>query len=515
MSRIINLTEGMRFGAGVDTHTEEVRGIPIEFDGESYGNGGQKVDASIKVIDSQESLMKSMNLSVNVSVRYGLASANASFEMMQESTVNQYSLYVLMTVSVRNPPRYMKNPRLGAQAQGIYARDPEEFRRTFGETYIDEIYSGGDFYGLFTFNTYDERNRTDLKASLDASVGGLFMGGDISASFASTVEEAKRHSSMDIRASMSGGSGLKNPRTLDELMQLYTDFNAKVQTNPVDFRASIKDFQYLPLPPGPTFAEQAVRRDTIDSSARRILDGIRQRGDIEFALRFPDQFQAPDLPALKAAYQAIDDQLPKLAQRARDCAQDIDRCSLAGLEPLAFQMPKRKLDAGDPLEVKWHWVQDHQDARAAAWFPASGMHTPFDRSDDGPRGGRFKLFHDAAGNVISGIFWHPDLGANIVYGSIMQAYRGQGMCEGPLGYPKSDEATLTGPGSDGLDRISLFEKGLLWWDAQSGKVSDRRPPDLRLIELAGGLRLDVATAVRAPSREALVRRVLRPVALHR
>jgi uncharacterized protein with LGFP repeats len=59
-----------------------------------------------------------------------------------------------------------------------------------------------------------------------------------------------------------------------------------------------------------------------------------------------------------------------------------------------------------------------------------------------------------------------------VYGGIMQEYLRRGHCEGPLGYPKTDEAAVEGQGADGLDRISTFENGFLWWDAQSGAVKD-------------------------------------------
>lgn len=513
MSRIINLSDGMRFGAGVDTHTEEVRGLPIVYDKETYGLGGQKVNAQVKIIESQESLMKSMNLSISAGVRYGLASADARFSMVQDSSVNQYALYVLLSTSVRNPPRYMVNPRLSDQAKQMYRNDPETFRSTYGETFIDEIYSGGDFYGLFIFNTYDERSRTELKASLDVSIGGFLAGGNISMAFESAIEESKSRSSMEIRAIMSGGSGLQNPSTLEELKQLYRNFNAEVQRNPVDFQASIKDFRYLPLPQGPTFAEQAVRRDTIDNSARRIVEGIKLRGDIEFVLKFPEQFENPDLPALKAAYAAIDEQLPKLAKRARDCAQDIGQCSLGGLEPITATLPKRLANAGDPLQVKWEDVLAH-DSRAAAWVPSGGLRSPLSKYDRGPRGGRYKLFYNNDNKVTGGLFWHPDLGAHVVYGGIMQTYLARGHCEGPLGYPKTDEATLTGSSADGLDRISLFEHGLLWWDAQSGVVSDKSP-HLSLVTLAGGLRLNLKDAMQAPSRASMARAALRPMMLPR
>lgn len=516
MSKIINLTEGMRFGAGVDIDTEDVRGIALQFDGETTGHGGQQVAATVKMIESQESLMKALDLSVNASVRYGVASGDAKFSLAQDSSVNQYSLYLMLSASVRNPPRYMDNPRLRPDARATYERDPEEFRNTYGDTYIDEIYSGGDFFGLFSFSTFDEQSRTDLKASLDVSVGTFLFSGEISSSFETAIEQAKKKSTMSIVAFMSGGSGLENPSDIEELKRLYRTFNQRVQEKPVDFKASIKEFRYLPLPSGPTYAEQQVRSDTIQQSARRIVEGIKLRGDVEFILKYPRQFEDPDLPALKATYEAIDDQLPKLAARARDCARDITKCTLGGLEPIVVALPKRILRAGDPLQDKWEDINEN-DSRATAWLPLDGT-APFPKSDraDPKNGkesiGRFKLFY-RNNAPIAGLFWHPDFGAHVVYGGIFQAYLAKGHCNGPLGFPKTDEETVTGAGFTGLDRINVFEHGLLWWDAKTGKVSEQLPLNLSRILTTTGRSIELASIVNAGSRPLPVLRKIGEVPL--
>lgn len=276
---------------------------------------------------------------------------------------------------------------------------------------------------------------------------------------------------------MSGGAGLGNPSTIGELLQLYKTFNAKALEHPVDYKASVKDFRYLPLPEGPSWVEQAVRRDVIEQCGRRVLEGIRLRGDIDFILRYPGQFENPDLDGLKTIYQEIDAQLPKLAGRARECSQNIDKCSLEGIAPIvAPDLPKRLVDAGDPLQQKWDYILKHGEDRAKPYFSTKGLKGDFEDYTDGPRGGRYKLFYDTSGKQpVGGIFWHPDLGVHVVYGAIMREYVARGQCHGPLGYPKTDEATLTGKKADGQDRISIFEDGYLWWDYQTGIVSDKLP----------------------------------------
>jgi hypothetical protein len=476
--KVINLTEGMRFGIGVDGLTEEARATAIDFDAVvqgSDGQGGQFVTSDVRIIESQESLMESMNLSVAASVHYlPVGEANAKFSLAQQHSVNHYSLYILFSASVRNAPRHMAGARLTPVAAQAYRNDPEAFRLTYGDYFIDEVYSGGDFYGVFVFETFDETSRSALKTSLDMSIGNFMAGGDINIAFQNTIEEAKKRSSMQIRVVMAGGSGQENPTNMQELKELYRNFNKAVRDDPVDFKGTLKEFRYLPMPAGPSWAERAVRDDTIKECGKRIVEGIALRSHLDFILRYPEQFETPDIEKLKAAYRDVDALLPKLAARAGECSRDLSHCTLEGTQPVRVELPKRKEDAGDPLQVKWRDILDH-DERAAPWVPEANLATPITKYARGPRGGRYKLFANANGPT-GGIFWHPDLGAHVVYGAIFQEYLKRGHCDGPLGYPRTDEATIQGMRADGLDRISIFERGQLWWDQQTGKVSDQRPP---------------------------------------
>lgn len=504
MSRIVNLTEGMRFGAGIDSLTEEVRGLPIEYDGVSDADGGQVVRAELKLIESQENLMESMNLSISASVRYGGSfSADAKFSMAQSNSVNRYSLYLLLTADVRNPPQHMLRPRLSEEAKRVYRNDPEQFRRIYGDVFIDEIYSGGDFYGLFVFETEDERSRMDIKAELDVSMGNFLTGGEISAEFGMAIEKMKKKAKMEIKALISGGAGLENPTDLDGLKRIYKNFNQSVRDNPIKYKASVKDFLYLPLPEGPTWAETELRRSTIEYCGRNVINGIRLRGDLEYILRCPEQFENPDIPAVQAAHEKINALLPKMAARARDCAQSIDRCTTEGLTPVQIDLPKRIVDAGNPLEIKWEHLRAH-DHRAAPHFERGADARPFAEYDEAGRGGR-RLFFGPSEAPIGGLFWHPDHGAFAVYGAILAAYMKLGDCEGPLGYPISDEETMTGRGADALDRISRFEYGLLWYDAQTGQVSETLPPPAFLQRAhaipAMTVSSSVLSAVRSPLRK--------------
>ena len=251
---------------------------------------------------------------------------------------------------------------------------------------------------------------------------------------------------------------------------MFENFNRSVHEAPVDYKASIKEFRYLPLPQGPTWAEQAVRRDVIEQCGKRIVQGIKLRSDIDFVRRYPQQFKnPPDADSLLALYNKVDAQLPRLAQRARECAASIERCSLEGMTPITAELPERLVSA-DPIDCKWRDILQNA-SHLSQYFDQSLLATPITQTDRGQRGGKYKLFVKN-GAPVAGIFWHPDLGAFHVYGPVMQEYAGRGHCNGPLGYPKTDQETMTGAGTDGLDLIVKFENGFLWLDAQTSTVRD-------------------------------------------
>jgi hypothetical protein len=479
---IVNMRAGMRFGVGLEGWTEEVRGEALEFEDIRDSQGGQHVDSGVSLIESQEALMESLNISVNASVRYGLASVDAKMEFAESHAVNSYTLYLLLRASVTNPPRYMVNPRLSEPAERVYKRDPEEFRRIYGDVFIDEIYSGGDFYGLFIFETRDERSKQDLGGELHASVGGFLAGGEISASFKSTLETFKGQTNMSIKVLRSGGSGVENPTSLDELKELYRHFNAGARDHPVDFRASLKEFRYLPLPRGRSWVETVVRQDTIETCGRYVIDALKTRSAIDFVLKYPDQFESPDLEALRQQRTALNERLPRWARRASACSNDVNECKITPEEapPPGPALPARKLSS-DPLEAKWEDIKHHDD-RADEYFSETFLEGTL--RDDYQRsvsreGGRYKLFKRGA-DPIAGLFWHPDVGAFAVYGLIFKEYLRRDHCDGPLGFPTSDEE----PYGDG-DRVSSFEHGLLWWERATGEISSE--PKLLILVPPPGL----------------------------
>ena len=478
----------MRFGMGVDSVLQEAKGDAIKFTEEVTGKPGQEIKASFLMIESQEQLMEEMNLSISVSARYLAAEGSAKMKLAQSSAVNEYSSYVLVKAIVKNSPRYMESIRLTDPAKEAYLNDPNQFVLAYGDTYIDEIYGGGEMFGLLTFNCRDESSKQSLQADLRVSVNAGFAGGSLDASFTDCVKKHSRTSELSINCWLSGGKGLVNPSNLGELTKLYKDFNASAAENPVDYRVTLKPYGAL-LPPGKPWASQEVRRDTMESCGSLVVRALQLRSRIDYVLGNRNQFEPFGEEDLRKARAANEKLLPAVAARAEACSADVTQCSLDGIEPVMIDLPKRKVTV-NPLATKWDEVlklDAVKDFFSPTYLPGTSI------EDVQPCGdGRFKLFFDKL-KPVSGIFWHPRVGPNafVVYGPIFAEYEKRGHCEGAFGFPTGDifimpwgapSGGVLVPEATGKDLICYFEnKKVLWWEAATNKVSDNDPNPIKVV----------------------------------
>ena len=209
--------------------------------------------------------------------------------------------------------------------------------------------------------------------------------------------------------------------------------------------------------------------------------GVQLRNKIDYILEHQDQFLPDyDFISLQDKREVLDTRLTEWLNLARKCRDNIDACNPGAIKSNpAISWPEH-VQVFDPLQEKWDYILTHWLPEQRYWFKEDfhprNIYPEYTYTEIG--GGKFWIFYKKYGQKnepISGIFSHPKYGTHAVWGSIFTEYFKRGHCEGTLGYPKTDEEYVSG--SDG-DRINIFEKGLLWWDKQTGKVSDKSPVDI-------------------------------------
>ena len=92
----------------------------------------------------------------------------------------------------------------------------------------------------------------------------------------------------------------------------------------------------------------------------------------------------------------------------------------------------------------------------------NGVGYPLTSERSGANGGRFNEFEDG-----KYIYWHPSTGAFLVYGDIAKQWNSMGRERSRLGYPISDEQAVGSAGQ----RVSYFQGGAIYWNSGTRKIS--------------------------------------------
>ena len=262
--RTINYSNEMSLGMGFDSITGKVRGQAIEYDGVQNAPGagsGQERTSYLKMIETQESFIEELEISSEIEAGYGIFSGSAKMKLAQNSLVTEYSLHILAKSSVKNPPLTMVNPRLKPEARECYQNDPEEFRRIYGDCYIERVIGGGEYFGLYTFHTLDSTSQQSLKASLNISIGSFLTGGvDAKLDVSSATSSENSEITTEILEIVSGGDE-PNQTTTEGIMASYKNFPSQIASAPVNHKAFAKEYLEL-LPQGTSWLEQQARKDT-------------------------------------------------------------------------------------------------------------------------------------------------------------------------------------------------------------------------------------------------------------
>lgn len=138
--------------------------------------------------------------------------------------------------------------------------------------------------------------------------------------------------------------------------------------------------------------------------------------------------------------------------------------------PVTWAALERQGVPGDPVgpkpfggAIKELYLSLPKETRQYIGEP-SGMEYP---CPDGV--GRFQRFARAEGKPSQPhIYWHPDLGAHLVYGAIMAEYGELDWEKGPLGYPMLSESDW--PGTEN-GRFNLFQYGWIGWAPGEGATA--------------------------------------------
>src|SRR6266516_2157619 len=195
----VDVVQGMDFGAGINSLIGQVRGdAVIRTDPQdTLGASGQKVLINVKLDESQEDLNSALNISAEVSASFVVFGGSDKFTFAEKCGFHQFSLFLVVHVSVVNAFKQMRDVQLKPQALNLLSvGQAMRFHEEFGDVFVRGVQTGGEFAAVLEIQTTSTNDAQDVKNHLEAS--GLFGALSGGSDFSQSVQQATKNHRVDV-----------------------------------------------------------------------------------------------------------------------------------------------------------------------------------------------------------------------------------------------------------------------------------------------------------------------------
>lgn len=466
MTKSICYDSHFTFGSGVDSSVEDIRGTAVIPTAPATlpGASGAEVTYMTKIVESQRDFEQSLGVSAAMSLNYGfVAGGNAKVDFAQSSTLNEYSLCILVSVQVKNPVLMMNGVRLTDEAKSLYAQNPEAFKQRFGDSYVNGVLTGGEMFGTIVIHTKSATEKSALAASLHASGHFGLTSATLDVSMHENVSNATKDSDTSVFVHTSGYTFEKYPQNPGELLDCAAVFPGKVKSSgqAMAYAMDLAEYKYLDLPAGPNLYDLQNRDDVIRYCSQLKSDALSWIATINYIRGNPQVYTDANAEKLHQYEVQLNALLDTIHGRVSSCFNDWRQCAF-GRDDLV--LPVMDL----PQAVK------PQITPIAAKYALTGGRNGFlgtQVTDEMPcmdGQGKYQKFQYGA------IFWHQRFGAFEVHGTIYGRYKVLNCEQGALGYPTSDERSE----ANSVNRYNTFQNGSIHWDHATNVAKEQVNPRL-------------------------------------
>lgn len=357
MKNIIPYNPTFELGKGFNSLKGDALGTIFQSDfgfSDTQGAEGQEVHFKMSRIEDVEQLYETLGISINSSGRYGLFAASAKFDFAQNSSFNSYSVFYLLSVKVKNAVKHIKNPQINpVVGQWLTDGKTDKFIRGFGDSYIEAIITGGEFFAIYEFVCTDESSKTQIGAQLEAEYGSaMFTGVEVSAKFNSTVSSASKKSQLKLTTYQSGGVGHRVVTNPEEMIERAKEFPSIVKGNMgVAYEVIFQSYETLPLPEGPNYIELENKKHVLDSYAKDIIKWRQKLAELDYIIEQPEEFEFEDDKHMETVVDqrtALTNIIKACTLHASNCADSISKCDVFSPSPddlkalTSRKLPSRK-----------------------------------------------------------------------------------------------------------------------------------------------------------------------------
>jgi hypothetical protein len=370
-------------GMGFNTRSGEFVGTALSFreTQSSAVNPGQHSGGTAQILNSHEELSDSLDASMSLSARYGLASGSVKMKFSSSTHYNSTSSFVLAQIAVSNTMTRGHSPSIiepGSAKELLSANRLDEFHRAYGDSFVRGVKTGGEYFAVSRVTSVDQSVQTSLAATLSAEVNGLVAGGSFQASYNSAQKSESSQSEVFISYYQASGSGISAGATVDvdSVIERFKGFSTIVKDSPVGVMVEIAAYDTVPIPV-PTLDEIENLEIALGDAHAKRLQYLTIKNNFEFALSnrvfFDDPPPEQDMRQVADAYT---DALNKVMAHAVALAKgQINPATLFDTSALRFpSVPELKRHNANTNLVEvpgWNTLDDAQNG-AWVWYAQGG-----------------------------------------------------------------------------------------------------------------------------------------------
>ncbi len=281
--RRIPFSGSQTLGRGFNTLSGEFVGKALKVISTEKAVSGQEATYDVQIAETQESFMKSLDLSVEASGRYGMFSGEGKFGLSEKASYNSSSTFVVASCRVQNAFEMVDQVEILPEAKTLLEAS-EKFKTAFGSSFVRGIQTGGEFYVVMQITSTNQSQQSEISLELHASFQGLVASASLDAKLKSANESKSSKTVISTLMYQRAGqdeqlSFVNNPV---EVIQRLKDFPKFARLNPCGYECEVADYNTLALPVV-NQEEIADREMALTDCARLRLKYITRRNDIEFA----------------------------------------------------------------------------------------------------------------------------------------------------------------------------------------------------------------------------------------
>lgn len=240
---------GMDYGAGYDSLSGLVRGdCVLRTTPEApLGGDAQEILFRHQQVTTTLELAKYLNVSASGAINAKwFSQGSGKLGFLSQTGINQYSVYLLLRVVVKNPALRMRDVKLTDEAWKLLEEQgADPFRQRSGDEFVVGLITGGEYFALLEVEASSEQQKKDI-SSLIRSRGPFW---ELGMEFSNSMSELSKRYSVKITSYQVGGKDTKIPTTVEDMIARAVSFPEQIKGEYAKpYQALFLDYKVLDIP---------------------------------------------------------------------------------------------------------------------------------------------------------------------------------------------------------------------------------------------------------------------------